>query len=137
MVTVKLKAYGDFHAVTANPDGTRTTRVGKQVILTEIVADGRVVAMPRMVIQHGGNVLAVPVCTKAPHGMSIRFDRWQLFDMARQRMLPGEIETLDPRGGMVADIALRYVLEARHLADDVLVTWMSAALATARLETFA
>lgn len=135
---VTLKAYGDYKAVVYNRDGSvRTTRVGKQVILTEVVADGRVVTLPRMVVQHDGNVLAIPVCDRTEHGVYIRFDRWRLYDMVRERMLPGEVATLDPCDGVIADIALRYVLEARTLSDVALGPWMAAALTTARLETVA
>lgn len=132
---VQLKAYGDFLDVSANRDGTGTTHVGKRVILTEVVADGRVVCVPRMLAQHAGNMLAIPVCVPTEHGMEIRFDAWQLFDMLRDRLLPEAIHTLDPHGGVLADVALRYVLEARRLSDEVLAVWMAAV--TAGLEAFA
>lgn len=134
MTAVTLKAYGDIRVVTANRDGTTTTQVGKQVVLTEVAADGRIVLMPRTVVQHAGNMLAIPVCAPTEHGVETRFDQWQLFDMLRERLLPGDIPTLDPRGGVVADVALRYVLQGRHLANEALADWMSAALAASGLE---
>lgn len=132
---VQLKAYGDFLNVSANRDGTGTTHVGKRVILTEVVVDGRVVCAPRMLVQHEGNMLAIPVCVPTEHGMEIRFDQWELYDMLRDRLLPQPIRTLDPHGGALADVALRYVLEARRLPDDGLAVWMTEV--AAGLEAFA
>lgn len=128
--TLELRALARSRRVITHPNGGgKTTHNHDTTMMGSFDVAGRTISVPYPVLPLGNTgVLAIPVAEATSTGLTLRFDLWNLFDLAANRVLPIQVPHGDPMHAAVLTVVRRYTHEVRelNLSDEDLTEWADA-----------